>query len=283
MMIAIADCGASKTAWRFLDQNGNVEQEITRGFNPYHQSAEQFITDLKEKRLNENRHVGKLYFYGAGCKSSLIKEKVKGHLIRIFRESTIEIEDDLLGAARALCGRERGIVCILGTGSNSALYDGFSIVDGVESLGYILADEGSGTYMGKELLKAFLRKTLPQHIYHDFFQTFSLEKHVIMNKLKDSAGAAEFLAAFGPFLLKYSQDPYISRLILNALQTFFDSNIKSFSEFKSIPVHFSGGIAYHFNRFIRKLCKDEHILIGNVIESPIAGLTLYHQQTDFSA
>ncbi|MEM7551668.1 MAG: N-acetylglucosamine kinase [Bacteroidota bacterium] len=275
-MILIADSGATKTDWRFIDEDGSIEQYKTIGFNPYYQEAKPFIDSIKESELSRLKKLDRIYFYGAGCSSEQTKKKVEDALKSVFSVSKIEANHDLLASARALCGKECGIVCILGTGSNSALYDGEQLVDNVESLGFILADEGSGAHFGKKLLSDFLRKNMPEEIRILFEKSFSVDKDSVLKEINGSNGGT-YLASFSKFIFRNISEPYFYKLVYNCFHEFFDTNVMVYDNVNNLKVHFSGSIAYNFNSILRTVSHDFGVTLGNILESPISGLTLYHQ------
>ena len=174
-MILIADSGASKTDWRILDGKGNIEQAQTIGFNPYYQPIEQFDQEVREVLVPQVKQpIEKIFYYGTGCSSDKNRKLIRNVLEVFYPEAHIEIWHDLLAAARALCGQEEGIACILGTGANSCYYDGSKIADNVTSLGYVLGDEGSGAYLGKKIVADYLRKDLPEKLWDQFKNVFRL-------------------------------------------------------------------------------------------------------------
>jgi len=274
--IWVADSGATKTDWRIIHEDGSIEQAKTIGFNPYHQSEENFEQEVRNILGSFKDHIKTVFFYGAGCQSEQKKKVVHKVLVHIFPHSKIHVEHDLLAAARALCGHEKGIACILGTGSNSALYDGNEIIKNVESLGYILADEGSGTHLGKTLLKHYLRDEIPLEIAERFHKRFDLDKDGVLAQLNLPSEAASFLAQFSRFIFQNLSNPFLRSLAYQCFQEFFVSNIEKYPGYAEMKVHFSGSVAFYFNQVIRQVTADRNIVIGNIIESPIAGLTLYH-------
>ena len=168
-MIIIADSGGSKIDWRLIESNGTIGQASAPGFNPYYQPIEDLkknVQDLLLPKINEQ--VNKIFFYGAGVSSVKNQLTIKSAFLEFFPEAQIEIGWDLLAAARALCGYEPGIACIMGTGSNSCLYDGQKIIGNVANLGWILADEGSGANIGRKFLVDYLREVMPENLRKQF-------------------------------------------------------------------------------------------------------------------
>lgn len=275
-MILIADSGATKTDWRIVGEDNRIEQAKSVGFNPYHQDKEHFEKEVAAIFGPVRERIRTIYFYGAGCQSEQKRQEVGSMLALLFPCSAINVDHDLLAAARALCGHAEGIACILGTGSNSALYDGNKIVENVESLGYILADEGSGTHLGKTLLRHYLRGELPNDVAEKFRKRFDLDKDSVLAQLNMPAEAASFLAQFSRFIFQHLSAPFLNGMAYQCFQDFFITNIEKYPGLKELKVHFSGSVAFYFHEVLRKVATDRNIVMGNIVESPIAGLTLYH-------
>ena len=277
-MILIADSGASKSDWRLINRDGSIEQFQTLGFNPYYQSIDQLEKEVSEGLLPKlNGGVQEVYFYGAGCSSEENKGVIYGVLSKHFDSARIEILDDMLAAARALCGKEPGIACILGTGANSCYYDGVRPVEQVTSLGYLLGDEGSGAYIGKVLLGDYLRKDLPQVIHDRFEKRFNLGRDQILERVYHQELPGRFMASFAKFVFQNIQDPYCYGLVYNGFSLFFEKNVLKYSRVNEVPVHFSGSVAFYFGNILRQVANDKEVVLRNIIESPIAGLALFHK------
>lgn len=278
-MILIADSGGSKIDWRILHDDGKIDQANGPGFNPYYQPA----SDL-QKSMEENLHpqlsgqVKEIYFYGAGVSSPNNQEIVRSVIAEYFKEARIEINLDLLGAARSLCGDEEGIACILGTGSNSCSYDGKSITKNVASLGWILGDEGSGAHMGKRFIQDYIRKEMPEKLAEQFKARFPLNREEILSEVYQKDRPAAFLGSFTRFIFQHLKDPYCYRLVEAGFKEFFEKNVKQYENHNSVKVHFTGGVAFYFSNILRQVANDMGIIVKNITETPIAGLTLYHKK-----
>ena len=276
-MRLIADSGSTKTDW--LGGNEKISYPIiqTTGINPFHQSPENIKHILIYELLP---HLPKeitwdeIYFYGAGCtseKSKLLKEILQS----LFPTTHIEVQSDLLGAARALCGNQSGITCILGTGSNSCLYDGKDIVSNISPLGYILGDEGSGAVLGKRLIGDCLKQQLPPKICNTFMETFGLTPATIIEKVYRQPQANRFLASLTPFLSVHRDIPEIHQLLISCFTDFFRRNVMLYP-YKQHTVHFIGSIAWHFQEEVKEAAKDLDIQTGLFIQSPIEKLKEFH-------
>ena len=278
-MIVIADSGSTKTAWRLV-RDGKVEQQSTGGLNPYFLGETEMEAELKKSFLSDLPSLEGIYFYGSGCHSSQMKDRMTRHFQAVVNAKHIEIHDDLLGAARASCGQEKGIVGILGTGSNSCLYNGEWIETQVDSLGFILGDEGSGSYMGKRLMADYLRNSLPEEIREKLWKRYSFDRDMILQKVYKEEQPNRFLAQFGTFLLQNRKDPYIAKLISSSLDDYFEAHITRYDGFEDMDCHLVGSIAFYFNDHIRRSATRYGVRVKNILENPIAGLTLYHSQLE---
>ncbi len=277
-MILIADSGASKTDWRML-HNNEIEQAQTLGFNPYYQPEEQLDKEVREVLLPQIKHpVSEIYYYGTGCSSDKNRQVIRNVMQRYFPDAYIEVWHDLEAAARALCGREEGIACILGTGANSCYYDGKKITDNIASLGYILGDEGSGAWLGKRILADYLRKDLPPKLWDQFKKRFPMSRDEILTRVYSEEMPSRFLGSFSHFIFQHLREPYCYKLVYDGFSEFYEKNVCKYDRSAELPVHFTGSVAFYFNDVLRQAGSDKGLKVGRIVESPIAGLTLYHQK-----
>lgn len=276
-MILIADSGATKTDWCIGQSQADYRIIQTQGINPFHQTAEHIRKVLEEEllpQLNDTATISHIHFYGAGCtpeKSLIVKEALQ----KLFTQAQIQVESDLLGAARSLCGKEKGIACILGTGSNSCEYNGEKITNNVSPLGYILGDEGSGAVLGKRLVGDCLKHQLPEHICQAFLEETKLTPAEIIDKVYRQPQANRFLAGLTPFLSRHREKPEIHILLIACFSDFFRRNVMQY-DFQQTPVHFTGSIAWYFQEEVKEAAEKLNIQTGKFIKSPIHGLTAYH-------
>jgi len=278
-MILIADSGTTKTEWRIIDQNGKITQTKSEGVNPYYMSASQ-ISEIFEEGLSDhlNSPFEAIYFYGAGCSSDKNKRIISACLQILFPNARIEVDHDLLAAARSLCGAEKGIACILGTGSNSCLYDGHTIIDNVMSLGYLLGDEGSGNYIGRQLLTHYLKSQLPEIVKQHFDKRFGLQKHEILENIYRSNLPARYFAGFSKFVFQNIHDPFLYKMVYDGFKTFLEANVIKYKDYQQIPIHFTGSVAFYYSNILRQAGTDLGLSIRHIVEGPIAGLTLFYQK-----
>lgn len=280
-MILIADSGGSKTDWRLVLQDGKIEQASSPGFNPYYQPIEdlkKIVQEILLPKIPKNEKVKEIYFYGAGVSSEKNQLSIKTAFLEFFPQSQIEIGWDLLAAARALCGNEPGIACIMGTGSNSCLYDGKNIIDNVANLGWILADEGSGANIGRKFLVDYLRKKLPDNLAKQFHARFPFSREEFLEKVYQEEKPSAFLASFARFIFQHLKEPYCYQLIYSSFAEFYENNVMKYGNYQNLKVHFTGSIAFYFSDILRQVANDKGITVKNILEGPIAGLTLYHTQ-----
>ena len=203
---------------------------------------------------------------------------IKNAFLEFFPKAQIEIGWDLLAAARALCGREPGIACIMGTGSNSCLYDGEQIVGNVANLGWILADEGSGANIGRKFLVDYLRENMPQGLRKQFYERFPFTREEFLERVYQQERPSAFLASFTKFIFQHLKEPYCYQLVYNSFSEFYENNVMKYENYKNLKVHFTGSIAFYFSDILRQVANDKGITVKNILEGPIAGLTLYHQK-----
>ena len=280
-MILIADCGSTKIDWCILKGDKLVKQFFTTGVNallmPEDKIRATFETELKPQV--EGSEIFEVYYYGAGCLSEEICSNVSRSIASVIPSATtISVNSDLLAAARALCGRNPGIACILGTGSNSCYYDGEKICDNVSPLGYILGDEGSGAVLGKLLVGDVLKKQLPAELCEKFLKQFNLDRMKIIENVYKKPAPNRFLASLSPFLIQNIEEPAINRLVLNAFKSFFVRNIENYANFKEVPVSFVGSVGFYYREVLDEAAKALDITIGTVIKSPMEGLLKYHSK-----
>lgn len=277
-MILIADSGATKTDWCIGTKQTDVRIKQTQGINPFQQSMEHIHQVLDEELLpllEEPADITHIYFYGAGCtpEKAIIVQK---ELQSFFPKVCINVQSDLLGAARSLCERKEGIACILGTGSNSCFYDGEQIISNVSPLGYILGDEGSGANLGKQLVADCLKHQLPKPICTQFLEYTKLTPAQIIDKVYRQPQANRFLASLTPFLSMHRNEPEIHDLLISRFSDFFRRNVMQYKSYKDCEVHFTGSIAWHFQKEVKEAAKVMNIQTGKFIKNPIHGLISYH-------
>ncbi len=277
-MILIADCGSTKIDWCVIDGEKVVKQVFTCGMNALLLTEEEMAQRIASELYPEVKdyELTEVWFYGAGCLAPEVCDNVRRAIGASIKAARIEVNTDLLAAARALFGNNAGIACILGTGSNSCYYDGNEIVDNVSPLGYILGDEGSGAVLGKLLVGDVLKKQLPDALCEKFLRQFNLDRMTIIKRVYKEPLANRFLASVTPFLIENIEEPAVHRLVLNAFKSFFVRNVANYEGYKSMPVNFVGSIAYYYRDVLGEAASAVDCTIGTILKSPMEGLVKYH-------
>lgn len=272
----IADSGATKTEWCLL--NGNKKTIfITQGMSPYFISAEQMQNILTEEvKPQIKKKIDKIYYYGTGCSNPDNIKMVLQVFKKVFADTAIEVNHDLMAAARALCGNEKGIACILGSGSNSCYYNGKKIVKNSPGLGYILGDEGSGAYLGKKVIQYYLYNTFDEDLRARFDAKFVTTGTEILNAVYKKPLPNRYMASFAIFLAENRGHYMIENIIEDGLNDFFFQHIYKYKESWTLPVHFTGSIAYGFKDVLIEMCKLYQLQLGRVLKNPMQGLIEYH-------
>lgn len=250
----------------------------TRGINPYFQTGEEIGRELTESLLPLLREAPcrpeRVCFYGAGCafpdKIALVQEAVGGCL-----GVPAEAGSDLLGAARGLCGREPGIACILGTGSNSCMYDGNGIVQSVSPLGFILGDEGSGAFLGKRLVADCLKNRLPSGVKERFLERFGLTPQIVLERVYRQPFPNRFLAGLSVFLGENREVPELRALVIDSFRLFFTRNVQQY-DYEKYPAHFTGSVAWHYRELVEEAAAACGVRTGRFMQSPLEGLAAFH-------
>jgi glucosamine kinase len=273
----IVDSGSTKTTWCLLHgKNKKIFQ--TQGISPYFLSAAQ-IQDIITKELKpEKKNIlpDEIYYYGTGCSNPSNVKIVKKALTNSFNGALVEVNHDLLGAAKALCGNDKGIACILGTGSNSCYYNGKKVVKNSPGLGYILGDEGSGAYLGRKVIQYFLYNTFEGELMDKFTNRFDTNATEILDAVYKQPLANRYLASFAIFLAENRGHYMIENIIEDGLNDFFFNHIYKYRESWTLPIHFVGSVAYGFRDVLADMCNAYELQLGQIIKNPIEGLIKYH-------
>lgn len=277
-MILIADSGSTKTDWRLIDQD-RVEALSTRGINPYHSSRKEIDHELATLAVPEKPGAIRIiHFYGAGLTNRVMKELMTGALEKRFgKEPDIYVEDDLMGAARALFMDGDGIACILGTGSNSCLYRDGTISDKIPALGYSLGDEGSGTDIGKRLVNALLKRNLSEKIREKILSEEGLSADGILENVYQKPHANTYLASLTRIAARHIDHPEIRRIVEDAFEDFIKKNIARYESYHTYEIGFSGSVAHHFSAVLRDVLDRHRLMYGKIIPAPIDELVRFHR------
>ncbi len=273
----IADSGATKTEWCLL-RGTKKKIFFTQGMSPYFVNSEQMSGIISGELLPliKKMHIDEIYYYGTGCSNPENVKMVKNALKRVFPEALIKVDHDLMGAAKSLCGDNKGIACILGTGSNSCYYNGKKIVKNSPGLGYILGDEGSGAYLGKKVIQYYLYNTFDEDLRSRFDARFVTNTNEILNAVYKQPLPNRYMASFAIFLAENRGHYMIENIIEDGLNDFFFNHVYKYRESWTLPVHFVGSVAYGFRDVLADLCKSYQLELGHVIKNPLEGLIKYH-------
>jgi glucosamine kinase len=277
-MNLIADAGSTKTAWSLLnDETGETIRCTTSGINPMYQDEEEIYRMLEQEFTIDQATQSNIFFYGSGCISDAVNTKVRTAIERFFKSTSISIFTDMMGAARALCGNHEGIVCILGTGSNSCYFNGHEITANVSPLGYMLGDEGSGAVIGRKFIADLLKNQLPQDLKERFYKQYALKPHEIMECVYKAPFPNRFLAQFTLFIREQIHEPTLTDLVKGSFIEFFLRNIKQYPEASRLTVNFTGGIAFNFSSLLEEAAAETGFRTGMITLSPMEGLISYHK------
>ncbi|MGV0924801.1 ATPase [Empedobacter tilapiae] len=280
-MIAIADSGSTKTDWVILDSNLNeVFRTNTIGFNPYFVTANDITAELQKNKdfVPIANKFTKVFFYGAGTSSQAMHEIVKNGLNKFFINAEFTIDHDLLAACYATYMGKPAMVCILGTGSNSCYFDGVNMREETKSLAYILGDEGSGNDLGKRVLRAFYTKKMPSHLAKAFDNCYNLSVEELNKNVYLKQFANTYLASFNTFVVEHKNDPFIQKIIYDAMSSFIEYQILPYEEARHSELNFIGSIAHIYEDIIRAVAAEYHLTVGHIIRKPIDNVVDYHKK-----
>jgi len=277
-MILIADSGSTKTSWLLTDGEIIIKQITTVGYNPYYHKDDGLVHSMETELLPfvNDKKIEKVFFYGSGCSSDINCTMVKAALWQLFPNAIVEVHHDLFGAAVALLKNNKGIACILGTGSNSCCWDGKQITQNVPSVGYLLGDEGSGTYIGKLMLKGILEEDAPNEIIVSFYRYYDTTFNNVLKTIYTKPKPNRFISSISLFAQKNIDNPWVRSVIKQSFNNFIDNQIKKYNNYQDLEVSFTGSVAYHFSEILLETCHEAGIKTGIIIKNPIEGLFTYH-------
>ncbi|WP_272152019.1 N-acetylglucosamine kinase [Tenacibaculum aiptasiae] len=282
-MILIADGGSTKADWIALDNNKEeVFRVRTLGLNPAVISKEELLNRIENifQLINIKEAIEAIHFYGAGCGTAIPVKILHDVLKSIFTNASINISEDMLAAVYASSAQNPAIVSILGTGSNSCYYDGNNMEMITPSLGYTIMDEASGNYFGKQLLKDYYYKKMPQKIAKSFEEEFNVDADYIKLNLYRKPNPNMYLASFAKFMFDYKDKKYIKKIIKKGFQEFFKYRILPYKKGVETPIYFIGSIAYYFRDILENIASKNNLIITDVIQRPIDNLVKFHMEND---
>lgn len=279
MFVLIADSGSTKTDWVLLKGTQVVWSHKTIGFNPYFQSPET-ITDVLTQSLlpsmgEYKSQINRVYYYGTGCSTAENCQLIENCILKVIPAPEVHVAHDLLAAARSLCKREWGIACILGTGSNSCLYNGHDILENVPSTGYLWSDYGGGSQIGKFFIRDYFEGRLPANLVKAF-EAAGYNREAILNHVYKQGVPGKYLASVSLFVSQHLNEPYTHSLLDECFESFFVQQINKYTNSKNYRVHTVGSIGYYYKNVIAEVASRHGYTMGNVIQSPMEGLIEYH-------
>jgi len=278
-MIIIADGGSTKTNWCLLDDSNKKIYFNTEGYNPYFVDSDYIVASLKKGLPNDVPYekVTEVNYYGAGVHNGEKAEIVKKALETVFPKSKVEVGHDLLAAARALLGNTSGFAAILGTGTNTCLYNGEKITYNIDSAAYILGDEGSGSFIGKKLLTDFIRGLMPEDVSAVFFDTYKLTPDEIMDSVYTKPLANRFCASFSKFVYDNNVNiEYTRQIVDDSFEAFFKNLVSQYPNYKQYTFNCIGSVGYNFRNVLEEKAKQYGMEVGKILRSPIDDLVQFH-------
>jgi glucosamine kinase len=280
MLTLIADSGSTKTDWVLIDKKTSLSNLKTIGFNPYFQTKDQISIEINEHLrpfLGDNiSKIDHIYYYGAGCSNETNCKIVLDGIHNGLGLKNIEINHDLLAAARALCGQKPGIASILGTGSNSCLYDGKNVIENVPSVGYLFGDHGSGAHIGMTFIQAYFDGELPAKIKKDF-EANGYHREEILDNVYKKPMPSRYLASINKFVSENIKEAFVRQLVKDCFLSFFHQQIGKYTDSRNYTVNSVGSIGYYYKNILAEVANEEGYKLGKVIKSPIVGLVEFHQ------
>jgi len=276
-MLLVADSGSSKADWILTLSDTETIPFRTSGINPFFLSEKDIIKIFQN--TPEIQHytdqVKEIYFFGAGCSSPDRREHISNALSKIFKNAFVSVDIDIIASIYATAGNSKGICCIIGTGSNITYFDGSKIHESKHGLGYILGDEGSGTWLGRQLITSFLYGKMPADLSANFNKNYKIDKESIIKHVYQEPAPNFYLASFAPFLSENISHPFIIDILKRGFSEFIETNIKSYPDYKDQTCHFVGSIAYHFSDILEELCTANEIKVGKILKHPIEELSRF--------
>ena len=274
-MRLIIDAGSTKMGWILMDGPEAKAHFVTKGFNPNY-SDRQYLVETCHGASLPNE-IQSIHYYGTGCGNEQNCQIIKEVFQARFPHAEIHVTHDLMAACHAVLGHERGIACILGTGSNSCLYDGKDILEKAVSLGYLVGDEGSGMHIGREVVRAYFYGFMPEDLRQKFDETYHLELKDFIDKVYHQPQPSRYLATFAKFAGEHQSNPFIKELVKGCFKAFIEAFVLRFEGAKTMKVSFVGSVAFHFQNLLKESLLEYGFAMGEVMSSPAEGLIRYYQ------
>ncbi|WP_223608684.1 BadF/BadG/BcrA/BcrD ATPase family protein [Chryseobacterium sp. OSA05B] len=278
-MVAIVDSGSTKSDWVILDDFKKVFLKTeTIGFNPNFINRELIVPEIEKNSslILVKNSITKIFFYGSGCGVKKNCETIEEELKKVFTKAEIVVREDLVAAAYAAYSGKPAVVCILGTGSNSCYFDGKNIKIELPSLGFLMGDEGSGSAIGKQLVRRYFMKKLPEDLHTEFEQSYGLKIEEALKNMYHSSRPNAWLADFNKFVIERKNHPYFKDMVYEEMKNFFEYQVIPYKESKDAEINFIGSIAYYYEDTLRSVAEEFQLNVGHVVQKPIESLVDYH-------
>ena len=274
-MRLIIDAGSTKMGWILMEGHEVKAHFVTKGFNPNYSPIQDLVETCHGASLPNG--IQSIHYYGTGCGNEQNCNVIKEVFQKQFPNAEIHVTHDMMAACHAVLGHEKGIACILGTGSNSCLYDGENITEKAVSLGYMVGDEGSGMHIGREVVRAYFYGFMPEDLRQQFDAEYHLELKDFIQNLYHGGQPSKYLATFAKFAGGHQTNPFIKQLVKGCFKTFVEAFVLRYSECKSLKISIIGSVAYHFKDILKETLADYGLTLGEVMPSPAEGLIRYYQ------
>jgi N-acetylglucosamine kinase-like BadF-type ATPase len=275
LMKLIIDAGSTKMEWMVLDDKRFAARFTTKGFNPNYSDRQVLVETCRVASLPNP--IQSIYYYGTGCGNEQNCLMIKDVLQQRFPKAEVTVTHDLMAACHALMGHDKGIACILGTGSNACVYDGEQITERAVSLGYLVGDEGSGMHIGREVVRAYFYGFMPEDLRQRFEAAYHLELKDFIHHLYHVEQPSKYLASFAKFAGEHQNEPFMHDLVKGCFNAFVNATVLRFEGCKGMTVNFIGSVAYHFRDVLKESLREAGMTLGAVMETPAEGLMVYHQ------
>ena len=278
-MVAIVDSGSTKSDWVILDDFKKVFLKTeTIGFNPNFINIELIVPEIEKNAslASVKNSIKRIYFYGSGCGVQKNCDTIVEELSKVFVDAEITVREDLLAAAYAAYQGKPAIVCIMGTGSNSCYFDGENLKIKLPSLGFLMGDEGSGSAIGKQLVRRYFMQRLPEDLHQEFQEIYNLTIDEALKNMYHTTRPNAYLADFNKFVVERKNHPYLRNMVLEEMKTFFDYQVLPYEESEEAEINFIGSIAYYYEDILRSAAAELNLNVGHVVQKPIESLVNYH-------
>lgn len=278
-MVAIVDSGSTKTDWVILDDFKKVFLKTeTIGFNPNFINKELIVPEIEKNNslASVKNSITRIFFYGSGCGIQKNCETIEEELSKVFANASITVKEDLMAAAYAAYDGKPAIVCIMGTGSNSCYFDGKNLKIKLPSLGFLMGDEGSGSAIGKQLVRRYFMQKLPEDLHREFEETYQLTIDEALKNMYHTTRPNAYLADFNKFVVERKEHPYFQQMVFDEMMNFFDYQVLPYEEAKDAEINFIGSIAYYYENILRSAAAELNLNVGHVVQKPIESLVNYH-------